>query len=186
VLNRDPAEALALMMQRLDIPYLVVDSRFAVVTHPNVLHKLRRVVADEVLTLYQQPDTSQAGVWPVLNSGWFPIESTPDGNAWQWSERDGSFWLYQRPDAVRDLIVTARFSVPIPMDVRLDGVDMHDPLRFRVNQAAQIRRYRILVPSRSPTSEYWWHVEALYETADRAVGIALAGLSAQQTTMRGR
>ena len=72
VLNRDPAEVLALMMQRLDIPYLVVDSRFAVVTHPNVLHKRWREVADEVLTLYQQPDTSQAGVWPVLNTGCSP------------------------------------------------------------------------------------------------------------------
>jgi hypothetical protein len=55
-----------------------------------------------------------------------------------------------------------------------------------VNQPAQIRRYRILVPSRSATSEYWWQIDSLYQTADRAVGIALAGLSAEQTTMRSR
>ena len=186
VLNRDPAEALALMMQRLDIPYLVVDSRFDVITHPTVLSKLRQVAADEVLTLYQQIDTTHAGVWPVLNTGWFPIESTPDGNTWQWSEREASFWLYQRPNDIRDLIIAARFSVPIPMVVRLDGVDMHAPMRFSVNQPAQIRRYRILVPSRSATSEYWWQIDSLYQTADRAVGIALAGLSAEQTTMRSR
>ena len=186
VLNRDPADALALMMQRLDIPYLVVDSRFGGDTNPAVLRRLTPVVADGALALFQQTDTTQQGVWPVLNTGWFPIEAAADGHAWQWSERDASFWLYQRPNIPRDLIIAARFSVPIPMVVTLDGVAVRSPITFAVAQPAQIRRYRILVPSASPTSEYWWHIDTLHQTADRAVGLALAGLSAEQTSLPSR
>ncbi|MFM2310503.1 MAG: hypothetical protein RLY87_2625 [Chloroflexota bacterium] len=186
VLNRDPADALAVMMQRLDIPYLVVDSRFGVTTNPAVLRRLTPVVSDDALALYQQLDTTQSGVWPVLNAGWFPIEAAADGHAWQWSERDASFWLYQRPKTRRDLIIDARFSVPIPMTVTLDGVDMQTAVSFAVTQPAHIRRYRVLVPSRRATSEYWWHIDALHQTADRAVGLALAGLSAEQTSLSSR
>jgi hypothetical protein len=186
VLNRDPADALAMMMQRLDIPYLVVDARFGVATHPAVLRRLKPVVADADLALYQQTNTTEAGVWAVLNTGWFPIEVAADGHAWQWSERNASFWLYQRPKDRRNLIVDARFSVPVPMTVSLDGTDLHTPVRFLVDEPARIRRYRVLVPSDSATSEYWWHVDILHPTADRAVGIALAGLSAVQTTLPGR
>jgi hypothetical protein len=186
VLNRDPADALARMMQRLDIPYLVVDRRFGVNTNPAVLARLTPVVADDTLALYQQPDTRTAGVWPVLDTGWFPIESAADGHAWQWSEQDGAFWLYQRPESIADLIVDLRFSVPSPMIVSLDGVDISTPLRFAVDQPAQIRRYRLLAPARTATSSYWVHVDQLQQTADRAVGIALASLSATQTTLRTR
>jgi hypothetical protein len=122
----------------------------------------------------------------VLNAGWFPIEAAADGHAWQWSERDASFWLYQRPKTRRDLIIDARFSVPIPMTVTLDGVDMQTAVSFAVTQPAHIRRYRVLVPSRRATSEYWWHIDALHQTADRAVGLALAGLSAEQTSLSSR
>jgi hypothetical protein len=72
------------------------------------------------------------------------------------------------------------------MHVSLDGVDMTTPVRFAVDQPAQIRRYRVLAPARSATSTYWVHIDQLQQTADRAVGIALASLSASQTTLRTR
>ncbi len=39
---------------------------------------------------------------------------------------------------------------------------------------------------RSATRAYWWHVDTLQQTADRAVVIALTAISATQTTLSGR
>jgi alkylhydroperoxidase/carboxymuconolactone decarboxylase family protein YurZ len=85
------------------------------------------VVADDTLALYQQPDTRAAGVWPVLDTGWFPIESAADGHAWQWSEQDGIFWLYQRPG----LTLKERQIATLCMLMALGGKDRQVKVHMR-------------------------------------------------------
>ena len=184
VLQQDPADALALMMQRLDIRYLVVDKRFPVTADPSVLGGLTSGVHDDNLALYTVPAAVAPGVWTVLGPGWYPRERAADGHAWQWSEQHGVFWLYQRPTQVRDLIIDAQLAVPAPMTVRLDGVDAATAVSFRIDQPAHIRRYRILMPVKHAASTLWFSIDQLHTTADRAVGVALSALTAQPVRAR--
>lgn len=182
VLNNDPATALVHMMDTLHIEYVVYDKRFGVQTNPQVFAQLQAVTKDAQLELYRRtPLPPTTGALVVLNRGWFPPEHDDTGRRWQWSESTGSFWLYQVPPHIYATIVTATLSVPAPMQVTFDGIQMPSPVTFAVSQPQLVRRYQLLAFPRTAAADYWFMVDQLFVARDRQIGLSLHMLSAQRT-----
>jgi hypothetical protein len=91
--------------------------------------------------------------------------------------------VYQPTNPARAAVITARFSVPAPMQIALDGVALRQPLKFAVNQPQMVRRYQLLVFSTGLANDLWWHIYTPFQSADRDIGIALEDLRAELTTL---
>jgi hypothetical protein len=124
--------------------------------------------------------------WVVLNYGWYPKERDQSGRWWQWGDQASTFWVYQTPETTTATIITARMAVPAPMRVTFDGVTQSQALQMSINEPNMVRTYRFLAQTTKPAVEYWFAVDTLYQTSDRAVGILLEMLTATPTTWRGR
>ncbi|MFN5059206.1 MAG: hypothetical protein ACK5GU_04725 [Chloroflexota bacterium] len=186
VLHQDSVQALPDMMRALDIEYVIYDKRFGVLVNREVLAALEPVAADEVLELYRRPGGVAPAPWVVLNYGWYPKERDQAGRWWQWGNQASTFWVYQTPDTTAATIITARMAVPAPMRVTFDGVTQSQALLIAIDEPNMVRTYRFLAQTTKPAVEYWFTVDALYQTNDRAVGILLEMLTATPTTWRGR
>ena len=183
VLNHDPATALTTMMDRLDVEYVLYDKRFGTPVTLAVLAKLQCVVGDTNLALYRRPPQAATGALVVLNRGWFPPEQDAAGRRWQWSAPTGAFWLYQPQNPPHAAVITARFSVPVAMQIGLDGGAFRHPIEFVVNQPQMVRRYQLLVFSTGLANDLWWQINTPFHAADRDIGIALEDLRAELTTL---
>ncbi len=183
VLHTDAAMALTQMMDALNIEYVVYDKRFGLTTNLDVFARLTPVVSDANLALYHHPPTARSSAFVVLNSGWYPVERDASGRRWQWSEASGTFWVYQAPPQRTAVIVTALLSVPAPMMVTFDGVHMAHPVIFQIEQPQQVRRYQLLTMPRTYAADYWFTVQQLFVASDRAIGIALDGMTVQLTSL---
>jgi hypothetical protein len=186
VLYRDPVAAFPEMMRKLDIEYVIYDKRFGLSVNREVLAGLEPVVTDEMLELYRRPNPPAPAPWLVLNYGWYPKESDQTGRWWQWGDRASTFWIYQTPNETVATIITARMAVPAPMQVTFDGVTQSRALQLSIDAPNMVRRYQFLAQTTKPAVEYWFAVDSLYQTSDRAVGILLETLTATPTTWRGR
>lgn len=186
ILHPDPIRALPDMMQQLNIEYVIYDKRFGSQVNREVLSALEPIAADDVLELYRRPRAAQSAPWVVLNHGWYPKERDQSGRGWQWGDQASTFWVYQTPETTTATILTARMAVPAPMRVTFDGVTQSQALTLSIEEPNMVRTYRFLAQTTKPAVEYWFAVDSLYQTNDRAVGILLEMLTATPTTWRGR
>lgn len=186
VLHQDPVQALPAMMHALDIEYVLYDKRFDVTVNREVLTALELVTADDALELYRRPVASTPVPWVVLNAGWYPKESDMRGRWWQWGTQNSTFWVYQTPETTTATIISARMAVPAPMRVTFDGVTQSQALTIPIGEPNMVRTYRFLAQTTKPAVEYWFAVDTLYQTNDRAVGLLLEMLTATPTTWRDR
>ena len=69
------------------------------------------------------------------------------------------------------------------MTVVFDGVHMAHPVAFPIAQPQLVRRYQLLAMPATYAEDYWFTVSQLFVASDRAIGIALDGMTAQLTSL---
>ncbi len=180
VANPDAAAALQQIMTRLDIEYLVYDSRFGYPLYADGFDSLREVAHDPYGVVFQRKDPSALNSIVVIDKGWDATENNEQGQRWQWSGDIGSFWVYQPPQQQRATILTMRIRAPKQQQITLDGVRMTHPISFEVSRAPRL--YHVFLSSHS-VAEMFWIQTPTQLIKRRLVGVALDEIRTVQTLL---